>query len=219
MVQKSHFFHTRDTSLICESTDIAAGSDTGIIMTVGGGDPCQICAPTSRATAFTIICSDEATPNIVSAELAAVPSPVYQIKIKHCSGCRTEDPRFCSIDQSSVQLLIDVQVVGAPAKLSLLPPPSPIQVSTQTGSDLLLEGTIQHALNNTVTVVINSGSSTAAEGTLSFGPQSSVILSLTDMSTGKQYPCSQGKARRGKFVTLACTFGNGDVLVLSGSIL
>lgn len=189
-------------------------------MTVGGGDDCDVCVPRGRATAFTIICSDDETPNIISATSAEAPSPVYNVKISHCSGCPTSDPRACSDDEDdSAQILIDVQVIGSPVKLSLLPPPSPIKISTQTGSDLVLEGTIDNALNNTISVVVNSGSSTAAQGTLSFLPQDVVLLSLVDISTGKQYPCGPGKAPRGKFVSLACTLGNVGVLVLSGSIL
>jgi hypothetical protein len=210
----------RSGDSLTENFHLGSGTDIGITMKVGGGDDCDTCIPRSRATAFTIICSDDETPKILSATSADPPSPISHVKIAHCSGCPTSDPRFCSDEEDdSVEILVDVQVIGAPTRLSLLPPPSPIKVFTQTGSDLILEGTIENALNNSISVVIISGSSTAAQGTLSFLPKDMVMLSLVDLFSGKQYPCGPGKAPLGKFVSLACTLGNNGVLVVSGSIL
>lgn len=75
----------------------SGGADTGIVATYGGGDDCGVCAPSTRATAFTIICDPQSTstPNIVSAANADLPSPVYNIQIRHCSGCYQGQPGFC----------------------------------------------------------------------------------------------------------------------------
>jgi hypothetical protein len=190
-------------------------------MTVGGGDDCGICAPSTRATAFTIICDSNTTPNIVSATNADVPSPVFGVTIRHCSGCPTIDSRSCSgaPQPNTAQINVDFQFISSgSASLELLPPPNEIKVSSQTGADLALEGTINNDLNNTISVLVDAGGS-VGKGTLSFLAQNVLAFTFVDVASGKPFPCGVGKFPRGKFVSIACTYGSYGTLVLSGSIL
>jgi hypothetical protein len=190
-------------------------------MTVGGGDDCGICSPMTRSTTFTIVCDSNTNPNIVYAYNADVPIPEFPVFIRHCSGCPTSDPRWCpGVSQSNTaQINIDFQFISSgSASLALLPPPNEIKVSSQTGADLTLEGTINNALNNTISVLVDVGGS-VGKGTLSFLPQNILALTFVDTASGKPFPCGAGKFPRSKFVSMACVYGNNGTLVLSGSIL
>lgn len=131
-----------------------------------------------------------------------------------------DDPKYCgSPANSSVTLEIGIAYSGnsTASVVSLIGPHKPILAGTQSGSDLILSGTVQDPTENSLQFVLLSGS-VASIATLSFPNPDLVLLQLADTS-GKPFPCAKGKARRGKFVSLVCTDYSYGSLIVSGTIV
>lgn len=152
--------------------------------------------------------------------LLSQPNPTFFMTIRHCSGCATDDPHFCSKNApqtAAIALDVVLALNTSFSAVSLLPTTSPITLITQNGADLLLSGTLVNSQNNTISLgLITPTGSAIAE--ISFPDPETVYLALTDINTGRFIPCPGAKARRGSFVTLVCQYLSYGTLVISGSV-
>lgn len=146
----------------------------------------------------------------------------YSVKIRHCSGCSTDDARYCGYQRrnSTAEVRLGVSFSGvnsAVSVASLIGSPSPLTASTVSGSDLLITGTVQDSISSGIRVMMVADV-IASIATISFPTTDSVVLTVTDIF-GKPISCPGAKAPRGQYVTLSCTSFQFGTVVVSGSVL
>lgn len=186
---------------------------SGFQMQLSGGDPLSPYSFSNYTSIFTFICSEDKEPRVVQA--GYFPNTVfYAFDIKHCSGCPTNDKRFCHGGISNIHLSAKVVSNSTEQIMSLIPSHNDLHVSISANSELSISGVVTSPKDTVDIMVSNSGSSASIVSIQFTGKSSLAVFSMNQSRSAKAQCRAIPAASASNNVAFSCNLlGSGELII------